>query len=260
MGTGSFTKTDLYAIHNIVQNTMLSYAKELVIEVLRDEFSKDSYYHFVKDEWGFPFRPDHTDMDITAGLHDDLTSRIFIGEAFGYDQKLYPAILVRSGSMRYVPISFNRNDGVIQYTATRVLDGYGNEKIFSTPAYVKTAGAWEGSLTIDVYAGDIKARDDLLEIIAAILTITNFKSLTNAGVIVKPVSIGSPSEVDDARRKIYKESITCDIRTEWKQQIPIDSVVNAISFCIDFGNLNESPPALAPNLEARSIIELIEDL
>lgn len=238
----------------------MSYAKELVIEVLRDEFSKDSYYHFVKDEWGFPKRPDLTDMPSTAGLHDDLTSRVFIGEAFSYDQKHYPAVLVRSGGMRYVPISFNRNEGVIQYTATRVLDGYGNEKIFNTPSYVKTAGAWEGSLTIDVYAGDMKARDDLLEIISAIVTFTNFRALTNAGLLIKPISIGSPSETDDARRKIYKQSISCDIRTEWKQQIPVDSVVNAISFCIDFGNLDESPPALAPNLEARSIIEIIEDL
>lgn len=258
MGTGSIVKTDLYAIHNIVQNTMMSYAKELFIETLREEFSKDSYYHYVRDGWGHPKTPDLTDIPIEAGLQDDVTTRLFIGEAFRYDMKFFPAILVRAGGFKYVPISMSRNEGVIKHRALRILDGYGNEKIFSTPSHFALAGAWEGNVTVDILAGDIKARDDLAEIVSAILNITNFKSMINAGVVVKPTSIGSPSETDDYKDKIYKISVSCDVRTEWAQNIPIDSVLDAITFCIEFGAINQVPPVTAPNLEVHSIMQLVD--
>lgn len=45
-GTGNLERTDLYGIHNVVQNTLMSYPKELIIGVLRDEFSKD-YVHII---------------------------------------------------------------------------------------------------------------------------------------------------------------------------------------------------------------------
>ncbi len=258
MGTGSIVKTDLYAIHNIVQNTMMSYAKELFIETLREEFSKDSYYHYVRDPWGHPKTPDLTDIPIESGLHDDVTSRLFIGEAFRYDMKFFPAILVRAGGFKYVPISMSKNEGLIKYRALRILDGYGNEKIFSTPSYFALAGAWEGNVTVDILAGDIKARDDLAEIVSAILNITNFKTMKNAGVVVKPTSVGSPSEIDDYKDKVYKISVSCDVRTEWAQNIPIDSVVDAITFCIEFGSLIQDPPIIAPNIEIHSIVELVD--
>jgi hypothetical protein len=171
--------------------------------------------------------------------------------------KFFPAILVRAGGFKYVPISMSKNEGVVKYRALRILDGYGNEKIFSTPSHFALAGAWEGNVTVDILAGDIKARDDLAEIVSAILNITNFKTMKNAGVVVKPTSIGSPSEVDDYKDKLYKISVSCDVRTEWAQNIPIDSVVDAITFCIEFGSLAQNPPVMAPNIEIHSVIELV---
>lgn len=255
MGTGSINKTDLYAIHNIVQNSMIGYAKELIIETLREEFSKDSYYHYVRDQWGFPKVQDLTDVPIDAGINNDVSTRVFIGEAFHYDNKFYPAIIVRGGGFKYVPISMSRNEGVVKYKAVRVLDGYGNEKIYSTPSHFALAGAWEGSLTIDVVAGDMTARDDLISIISAFLTITNFRSLTNAGLLIKPITGGSPSEVDDYKDKIYKQTITCDFRTEWRQNIPIDTVVDAITFCIEFGDLTKK--TIAPNIQINTMVDFI---
>lgn len=239
---------------------MISFPKELLIETLRDEFAKDSYYHYVKDAWGFPNTPNLTDVPITAGLEDDVTTRLFIGEASRFDKKFYPAILVRGGGSKYVPISMSQNEGLIQYRAVRVLDGYGNERIYSMPSHFTLSGAWEGQLTVDILAGDSEARDELIEIVSALLTITNRKSLEHSGVVFKPISVGSPSESEDGRSKIYKQSITCDIRTEWNQIIPIDTVVNTIMFCVDFANLEADDPVIAPNLEAKSIIELIEEL
>lgn len=260
MGTANFWKSDLNAIHGIVQNTMLSYPKQLLIEILKDEFGKDSYYHYVRDDWGFPHTPNLTDVPITAGLEDNLTTRLFIGEASRFDKKFYPAILVRGGSFRYVPISLSQNEGYIQHKAMRVLDGYGNERIYSVPQYFVLNGAWEGQLTIDILAGDSDARDDLVELVSGMITIVNRKTLEHSGVVFKPISGSSPSESDDGKGKIFKQTITCDIRTEWEQRIPIDTILNTIFFCVDFANLENEVPVIAPNLEAKTLIEIIESL
>lgn len=260
MGTGDIIKTDLYAIHNIVQNTMFSYAKELIIETLREEFSKDSYYHYVRDVWGFPKTPDLTGTPVESGLHDDVTSRVFIGEAFRYDYKFFPAILVKGGSFKYVPISMSRNEGVLQYKTIKVVDGYGNEKLYSTPSHFSLAGAWEGTITIDILAGDVRARDDLIQIVSAIMTITNFKDMVNAGVIVKPISIGGPNETDNGKEKIYRQTISCDVRTEWRQKIPVESIVDLIAFCADFGDLSKSTFEPAPNIQLNTTIDLIDSI
>lgn len=260
MGTGSIVKTDLYHINNIIQNTMLSHAKEVFIETLRDVFSQDSQYHYVRDAWGFPKTPNLTDVPSDSGQHDDVTTRLFIGEAFHYDMVFYPAILIRGGAFRYVPISMSRNEELIHYQITRFVDGYGNEKLTSTPDYFDLAGAWEGQITIDILAGDLQVRDELADLIAAIISIARFKEFQKAGVFIKPISIGSPTESDDRSNKIYKTSITCDVRTEWRQQIPIKSVIDTITFCVDFGDLIKPNPVLAPNLEVKTTVDLISSL
>lgn len=258
MGTGNFTFTDLYNIHGIVQNTMMSFAKSLIIETLQEEFSKDSYYHFVRDAWGFPKIVDLTGLSSDAGLEDDATSRIFIGEAFPYDQKFYPAIIVKDNGMKYVPLSFNRNEDWVQYKAVRVIDGYGNEKIYSSPSHVELAGAWEGSINIEIIAGDIIARDQISETVAGLLTITNFKSIKNAGVVIKPISISGPSEVDDIRDKLYKRTITADIRTEWCQRQNIDTVIDIMIICTEIGNtLTDS---YAPNMTIQTKLDIIDTI
>jgi hypothetical protein len=260
MGTGYINKTDIYAIHGIIQNVMLSHPKALIIETLRDEFSRDSYYHYVRDNWGFPETPDMTGKPVESGLKDDVATRLFIGEAFRNDVKFYPSIVVRAGGFRSVPISMSRNEGVLQYKATRYFDGYGNERIVSEPDYFSLAGAWEGQILIEVTAEGTQARDHLVEAVSAILTITNFKVIANAGVVIKPLSGGATSEVDDGKHKLYKQVITCDIRTEWNQIIPVNTILQTISFCVDFGNLSVTPPTLAPNLEGKTLIEIMAEL
>src|SRR5690606_27391752 len=108
---------------------------------IRDEFSKDSYYHYVKDEFGFPKTPDLTNVPLGAGFNDDVTTRIFIGEHFRHDAIFYPALLVKMGSMTSTPISINRNKETVKYDVTKVIDGYGNERLFTIPTHFVFAGA-----------------------------------------------------------------------------------------------------------------------
>jgi len=259
-GTGSPHKTDLFRIYNVVQNSQLSYPKELIVDVLSDEFSRDSYYHFVRDQWGFPLVPDHTDLPHDAGINDDVTTRVYIAEKFRYDVIYYPSILVSHGGARSVPISLNRNKETVQYEATTVIDGYGNQKIFQTPTHFVFAGAWEGNINVEVQTRGIRARDDLVELVTLFCTDIRFEELLRSGLLIKGVSAGAPSEDTDRNDKLYKQVVTLEVRSEWRRHIPVSSVVDAINFCVDFADLQKEPIVVAPNLTINTSVELLGEI
>ena len=239
---------------------MLVYPKEVIIATLRDFFSQDSYYHYSKDQWGFANTTDHTDLapgaDLPygAGAHPELnedsilSTRLFIGENYRKDVIFYPAILIKSGGSRYVPISINREKGAVQYEDVIFEDGYGNQTVVSRPKTFITAGAWEGSIIIDVMTRSLRSRDDLIELIAMCFTEIHFDSLYDVGVLIKPLSIGSPSETDDRNDKLFRQSITLDIRTEWRREIPIGNLIDAIMFSVEFAYLDNPNAPVAANL------------
>ena len=272
MSTNNIYTSDLYKIHNIVQSSMLVYPKEMIISTLRDFFSKDSYYHYSKDQWGFPNTTDHTNLPLGADLPsgfgakpelsntNPLSTRLYIGENYRFDGIYYPAILVKSNGWKYTPISFNREKGGIQYEKIILEDGYGNQTLVTRPAAFITAGAWEGSVTIDVMTRSLRARDDIVELIAICFTDIRFEELADIGLIIKPLSIGSPSESDDRNDKLFRQNITLEIRTEWRREIPISNVVESILFSISFGNLEQPDSPTAENLEINSKISLTDML
>lgn len=248
MSSNNISKSDLMRLHNVIQYSMISYPKQVIIETLRDFFSKDSYYHYVKDEWGFTKTPDHTNLDREAGLNDNVTTRIFIGENFRYNVIYYPAILVKSNGSRYVPVSFNKNEGTVRYEDTLYYDGYGNNYIKKIPKVFITTGAWEGSLSIDVVTRSLESRDELVQLVAMCFTEIYFHELEHVGIIVKPISISGASETEDRTDKLFRQTLTLDIRTEWKREIPINKFLDKINFFVEFGNLSKEPFTPAQNL------------
>lgn len=258
MSANNFFKSDLFGIHNIIQASMLVYPKEIIIATLRDFFSKDSYYHYSKDQWGFPNTVDHTDLVPGAGIYDNLTTRIFIGENYRYDGIYYPAILVKSGGNRYVPISINRDKGSVQYEDLLYEDGYGNQTVLSKPKSFITAGAWEGSIIIDVLTRSLRSRDDLVELISMCFTEVSFDTLYDVGVIVKPINIGAASESDDRNDKLFRQTLTLDIRTEWRREIPVGNLIDAILFSVYFEDISNPPSIPAINLTINTDISLTD--
>lgn len=269
MSANNFFKSDLFGIYNVVQASMLIYPKEVIIASLRDFFSKDSYYHYSKDQWGFANTTDHTNLPLGAdlpygtGAHPELantvnlSTRLFIGENYRYDGIYYPAVLVKSGGSRYVPISINRDQDSVQYDNLIYQDGYGNQTAVHKPIALITAGAWEGSIIIDVLTRSLRARDDLLELIGMWFVELNFDTLVDIGVVVKPPSISAPTETDDRNDKLFRQSITLDIRTEWRREIPISNIIDTILFTVSFGNLlKDTPPAA--NLTVNTEVSLTD--
>jgi hypothetical protein len=260
MSSNNIFQSDLYKIYNVIQSSMLVYPKEIIIATLRDFFSKDSYYHYSKDQWGFANTTDHTDLPPGADLpsgpgarpdlnpNSVLSTRVFIGENYRYDGIYYPAILIKGGNSKYVPISINREKGGVKYDNIVVEDGYGNQSVITKPSALITAGIWEGSITIDVLTRSLRARDDLVELIAICFTDINFETLEDIGVVVKPINIGAPSETDDRNDKLFRQSITLDIRTEWRREIPISSLIDTIFFTVTFADLSNPEAPVPPNL------------
>lgn len=257
MGTNNFFRSDLYRIYNIVESSMLVYPKEIIIATLRDFFSHDSYYHFQRDDFGFPNTTDHTGLPLGADMpygpgsnpslstSSPLSTRLFIGENYRWNAIYYPAILVKAGGSKYVPISINREKGSVKYENIIYEDGYGNSTVLQQPKALITSGAWEGQIIIDVLTRSLRSRDELVQLIAILFTDIVFETLVDIGIIVKPINIGSPNETDDRNDKLYRQSLTLDIRTEWRRAIPISTVIDSINFIVDFGT---SPETIDPNL------------
>lgn len=258
--SNNFYKEDLYKLHDIVQNTQIVFPKEAIIWVLRDFFSKSSYYHYQTDEWGFTNNLNHTNLplggDLPSGfgshpelsLTEKLATRIFIGEQYHQDKIFYPSILVRNTGSKYNQISFNRNKGTIQYNDIIYDDGYGNTALISRPAYFVTAGAWDSTFSIDVITRSLRSRDDIVQLISICLTEIYFDLLQDIGVVIKPINISSPTEIDDRNDKLFKQTINLDIRSEWRREIPINTLIDAIRFSIEFVNLSNPDAIVAQNL------------
>jgi hypothetical protein len=260
MATNNFFRSDLQNIYHIVQSSALVYPKEMIITVLRDFFSRDSLYHYVKDEFGFAKTIDHTDLPINAGLHDDSTTRLFIGENYRFDGIYYPAILVKVNGARYVPLSANREAGTPLYESTVYEDGYGNKKTIYTPRAILYAGIWEGSVTIDILTRSIRSRDDLAELVGICFADIMFETLRTAGIVVKPPNIGAPSESDDRNDKLFRQSITMDIRTEWRREIPVKNIIDSILISVDLLNLEDPGAAPDPNFTINTKISFADNI
>jgi len=172
----------------------------------------------------------------------------------------YPAIIVKKGGGKFVPISFNNNEGVVHYSVTRFIDGYGNESFVSTPSFIKKSGAWEGTMSIDIEAHSHRACNELTELIKSHFIEFARIDLQNSGVFIKGISHAGSSETDDRNGKLYKDTVTCDLRTEWAREIPVSSVVDAVNLCVDFGNIEVQPNQIAPNIRVSTTIELSDIL
>jgi hypothetical protein len=261
MGTANTHKTDLYSLFNYVQNTQITHPKEIFIETLRNYFSEDSYYHYSRDQWGFPNTPDHTNLLLGAGLDDEITTRLYIGEYYRYDVSYYPSLLVKHTGSSSMPISMSRNKGSVQWEAIQYVDGYGNKTSYSTPSYFIEAGAWEGSLSVDIETKSLRSRDELAQIVSQFFVSAAYEDLYKSGVVIKSGSpkVGSPTEEDDRNDKIFKVSVNFDIYSEWRRHTPITSVVDAINICVELGDLREEPARLAPNVTVVTSIDLINE-
>lgn len=255
MKTGSFFSSNLFSLYNVIQNVQIIYPKELIIGTLREYFSKDTKYHYVKDEWGFPKTPDHTDLDPLSGLNDNETTRIYIGQENKFTVPFYPAVLVKSTSSTYVPISFNQEESCVQYEFITYEDGYGQKYQVSQPAYFIFAGCWDINLVIDVLTEGSQDRSTIVEAISVYLMGVARNQLTGSGLFIKSLRVDSESIENYQNDNIYKQSISLECKGEYRRHIPITDIAEIITICGEIGHMEGEEFVAAPNMTINHIID-----
>jgi hypothetical protein len=257
VSSGGFFSSSLFSLYNVVQNTQILYPKELIISTLRNYFSKDVKYHYVSDEWGFPKIPDHTNLNPKAGLQDNLTTRIYIGQEAKFDVKFYPAILIKNTKTTYVPISFNQEEECLEYEKLLFDDGYGNHTYINSPVNFIVAGSWDLGFDLDVLTEGPQDRSTIVENVCILLQSIARNHLTDCGLFIKNVSAGGETFEIYQNDNIYKQTISLDCRGEFKRTIPITNVIDSISMCIEIGNIAEDNTfSPAPNLQINYDLDL----
>lgn len=235
--------SDVFGLEGIIQQVGILHSKNLLIDVLRDVFRKDREFKFVSDIFGFPKTPSHLGLDPAAGLDDDETTRIFIGSTYRYDIKFNPSIIIKNTGSRYVPISFNQNYLDVIYRKELIMDGYGNATIISTPAFYTQSGAWDHTFEVKVIAESEGDREELADIVMAVLQMTRRHELQNAGLFIRSVSSGGEVEEPYANDYLYSVSINVDARSEFKMHIPISDFCERLGLCMTFNTIDTDPPA-----------------
>jgi len=250
-GIKNFVFSDIYNLDNIVQHTGILAGRNLLIDVLRENFARDREYHYVKDAFGFPKTPSHLGLDPDAGVLDNATTRLFIGSAYRYDISYLPAIIIRQTSSTYVPVSFNQNRWVEEYEKQKTVDGYGNIDFITVPSHYVYAGAWNQTFEVKIMA---KSLEDTLHIADVVMVSLQNKYrliLQQNGLFVRTVSAGGESvESIGGNDPFYSISITVNTRSEWRRQINISNLVDRITFCFTVDLVNADVPASDMTIKA----------
>lgn len=251
--------SDVFGLENVVQQTGIVHAKNILIDTLREIFREDREFKYVTDVFGFPKTPSHLNLDPDAGLDDEETTRIFIGGTYRYDIKYNPSVWVKNTGTRYVPISFNQDLLSVIYANERVVDGYGNETIIRTPRHHTLVGAWDQTFEIKVVTEDEVDREEIADIIMVSLQGSRRLELQREGVFVRSMSTSGETEQPYSNDHLYMISINLEVRSEWKIHIPINNVCERIALCISFDKF-DSTDAAADGLDIIERISLVDQL
>lgn len=267
-----YKDTLLTNIYGVLQNSFLSYPKEIILTTIKEYFKNSEYYHYTEDQYGFSnAEVDHTDLQLGSDLKTEtfgstaisninLPSRLSISQAYKFSSIFFPAIIVRSGSFRYLPISASRDQGKILYEELLFFDDYGNSSKIRNPKFFVTSGIYEGEVTIEVQTRSIKSRDDLIESLMILFVDIAFDSLVDVGLVVKPPTASAPTETDDRSDKLFKQTITLPIRLEWSRSIPIGNLIETILFSVEFQNLSNEDSSPVEDLTINTNLNIIDIL
>jgi hypothetical protein len=104
----------------------------------------------------------------------------------------------------------------------------------------------------------LRSRDDIAEAVAMCFTEVTFDTLYDVGLIIKPISIGAASESDDRNDKLFRQTLTLDIRTEWRREIPVRNIIDAIFFTSTFEDLSRPGTPVPANLTVNTETSLTD--
>jgi hypothetical protein len=99
-----------------------------------------------------------------------------------------------------------------------------------------------------IAAESVPDREELTDIVSSFLIGKVRQEIYEAGLFIRNVSVGAEREDDWGNDKVYMQSITVDTFSEWRREIPINSLVETINFCFKYGILGTSSPSIDTTL------------
>jgi hypothetical protein len=223
-----FVYSNYFVDNHIVQQSAVVHPKNLIIDALRQYFARDNVYTYRYDEYGYPLTPDITGLDVNSPE----TTKILISDVYRYEVKFYPAIVVKFSGGSYKPISMNQN-GTLKYRTDIVEDSFGGRRQISTPTHRVYAGAWDLNFNVDIFCESHTELQELVDITTILLQYSLWNDLRASGLFIKGLSFGGENAEQYANDYVYSQSITLNCRSEWRVEIPIDSIVEKIVFNIE---------------------------
>jgi hypothetical protein len=253
-GTTAFiANSDIYVLDKIVQNTAMEAGRNLIIDQLREGFSRDRMYRWVPDSWGFGKTPAGTELPPDAGMDDASSTRLYIGAQYKNAASFLPAIIVKQNSLQYKAVSFNQNKWDLEFGSVPVMDESGKVTFISAPVSYSFVGLWESEFEVKIISRSLVDTTRLHDIIAVMLQSTYRYTLQQSGLFIKEIrSTGEQAETYGGNDPYYFSTISFGTISEWRRRIPISSSIERIQVCVDLDIIETDIP---PRSEARISVE-----
>mgnify|MGYP001463238999 CR=1 FL=1 len=220
--------SNFFSDHNIIQNVAIVQPKNLLISALRDIFRSDSIFTYRDDQYGYPLTPDLTGIDIDS----ELTTKILISDVYRYEVKFFPAIVIKANGGTYKPLSFNQNM-TLKHREDIIENSYGSMSKIKTPTHRIYAGMWDLSFDVSIYSESHSELEELTEIASMALQYSLWQDLRANGLFIKSLSIGGENAEPYANDFVYSQNITLSTFSEWRVEIPLDSIIEKLVFYFD---------------------------
>lgn len=238
---------------SLLYSTLAVDSKSIVISSLREWFARDPVFSYRADEFGFPLLPEDPlvgggQAGMQGVIWGETSTRIVITDDYRYTSRFFPAITVSDNAGSNYEISFNQELSGIKYKVEEIVR---NGKVITrrVPSHVIFAGAWKQSYGVNIITEDHATRKRLKDMVAILFNNVLKADLINKGILVERVALGGDREEQFANSYYYYSNINLELFSEWRREIPITELVEAIAV-----NVNVISAALAP-----SDVEILRD-
>jgi len=235
--------------HPILSTNHVVYVKDVVINALRDMFSRDAEYTYIRENNGI--LPDFENPNLG----------VVITDVYSYEVVFLPAITVRVNSSNLVPISFNQNHSTLDYQrdgyGQLVHDNYGRP----IPIYQEFAGLYKTSLTIGIATWTPLDREKLVTKVAIFFQhLLRDQLSADFGFFAENVSVGGESEQEYSNDYIFSQTVNVEALTQWTNRIPLGEELLAINLQI-VGDMTENPPLpTKKDIEESSRVDWLDEI
>lgn len=219
-------------VNPVLTTDHVEYIKNVLIDSLRDVFSRDPVYTYIQDPaTGEPMWQDPGNQ--AEGINPNLG--IVIRDVYDYEVEFLPALTIRVNGGNVTDVSFNQNQFTYDYQRDEngeyVRDSFGRP----IPIYQEFSGIYTTTAVVFIHTFDTLSREELVSRVAILFKHVLRDQLTaDFGLFIQGVSVGGETEspYQEGNDMIYTQSVNLEILTGWNNRIPVGPELEAVNLQI----------------------------